>query len=145
MTMQPQRIAVGLGCDRGTPLATVRQALDEAIALAAADIQMVAVLASIDAKADELAFIDLAKEGGWPIRFFSAAELAVVPVPNPSNPVLRDMGTPSVSEAAALLAAGSDRDASALLLDKHKFRGADGKSATVSIARCISDFSTTYR
>lgn len=43
------RIAVGLGCDRGTPLATLQQALDEALlALAGARLADVAAAASID-------------------------------------------------------------------------------------------------
>jgi cobalt-precorrin 5A hydrolase len=70
-------------------------------------------------------------------------------VPNPSETVRRHTGTPSVSEAAALLAArqaaGNGRDApgptdaAALLLEKHRIRDADGRHATVSIARIIDD------
>jgi cobalt-precorrin 5A hydrolase len=58
-------------------------------------------------------------------------------VPNPSATVLRYLGTPSVSEAAALLAAGST--AKDLLIEKHKYRGADQKNATISIARIKHD------
>ena len=49
----------------------------------------------------------------------------------------RYTGTPSVSEAAALLAAGTSlaADPGALLVEKHRLRGADGRNATVSIAR----------
>nr|MBP7489379.1 cobalamin biosynthesis protein [Azospira sp.] len=54
------------------------------------------------------------------------------PVPNPSETVRKYTGTPSVSEAAALLAAGTDM--SRLLIEKHKLRGPDGRNATVSIA-----------
>jgi precorrin-3B C17-methyltransferase len=126
-------VAVGLGCDRGTPLATVRRALAQALGLAGIAERSVRVLASINIKADEAAFIALAVEGAWPLRFFGAAELAAVPVPNPSETVRKYTGTPSVSEAAALLAAGTG--AVNLLLEKHKLKGADGKSATISIAR----------
>jgi cobalt-precorrin 5A hydrolase len=42
------------------------------------------------------------------------------------------MGTPSVAEAAALLAARTS--ASELLVEKFKHKGADGRNATVSIA-----------
>jgi cobalt-precorrin 5A hydrolase len=42
------------------------------------------------------------------------------------------MGTPAVSEAAALLAAATTMDD--LLLEKYKYLGEDGKNATVSIA-----------
>ena len=126
-------IAIGMGCDRGTSLATVAHTLDAALAQAGLVRAHIAVLATIEAKRDEPAFIELAALGGWPLRFFSAAELAVVAVPNPSPTVLRHMGTPSVSEAAALLAAATD--ARYLLVEKHKHLGADCKNATISIAR----------
>ena len=102
----------------------------------------VAVLASIEAKADEAAFLQLAAQHGWPLQWYSAAQLAAVPVPNPSATVQRYMGTPSVSEAAALLAAQADLHA--LVVEKHKLRGPDGKNATVSIARMAAASSTPF-
>ena len=54
-------------------------------------------------------------------------------MPNPSETVRKYTGTPSVSEAAALLAAGAGMDQ--LIVEKLKFRGPDGRNATVSIAR----------
>lgn len=128
------QVAVGLGCDRGTPLATVAQTLDAALAQAGLGRAQVVVLASIEAKRDESAFAELAAQGGWPLRFFSAAELAAVPVPNPSATVLRHMGTPSVSEAAAVLA--GQTTAAGLVVEKFKHQGSDGRNATVSIATC---------
>ena len=135
-------LAIGLGCDRGTPLATVQQCLQQALALAGGTLADVAVLASIEAKADEAAFLQLAAQHGWPLQWYSAAQLAAVPVPNPSATVQRYMGTPSVSEAAALLAAQADLHA--LVVEKHKLRGPDGKNATVSIARMAAASSTPF-
>jgi len=51
--------------------------------------------------------------------------------------VRRHTGTPSVSAAAALLAAGPG--GGSLLLEKHKVLDAQGKHATVSIARISDD------
>ena len=133
-------VAVGLGCDRGTPLATVAHALDTALLQAGLVRAQITVLASIEAKRDELAFMELAEQGGWPLQFFTAAELAVVPVPNPSATVLRYMGTPSVSEAAAILAAqgvAAEPKHANLLLEKFRYKGADGRNATVSIAGVV--------
>lgn len=137
MSAASQSVAIGLGCDRGTPLSTVLHALDAALTQVGLSRAQVQVLASIEAKSNEVAFLELAKVGGWPLRFFSAAELAAVPVPNPSETVLRYMGTPSVSEAAALLAAGVQADQ--LLVEKFKHQGVDGKNATISIARIAHD------
>ncbi|MBI2308121.1 MAG: cobalamin biosynthesis protein [Rhodocyclales bacterium] len=127
------RIALGLGCDRGTPAATIAQAIAEALAAAGAAPADVAAVASIDLKADEAGLAEVAARHGWTIRFLAAAELAAVAVPNPSEIVRKYTGTPSVSEAAALLAAGADL--SHLIIEKHKVRGPDGRNATVSIAR----------
>ena len=128
-----KRLALGLGCDRNTPLTTVAQAIDEALALCHATINDVKAVASIDLKADEPALLQLAQQQGWTIRFYPAQELARVDVPNPSETVRKHTGTPSVSEAAALLAAHTDKQN--LIIEKHRHRGPDGRNATVSIAR----------
>jgi cobalt-precorrin 5A hydrolase len=124
------RVILGLGCDRGTAPETLQTAVDEALMVAGLNGAAVAGLATIDRKNDENAILQLAARYGWPLRFYTAEELARVQVPNPSETVRRYMGTPAVAEAAALLATGGD-----LLLEKYKYRGADGKNATVSIAR----------
>lgn len=127
------KIALGLGCDRGTPATTIAWCIDEALAQAQATLADVQAVASIDLKADEIGLAEVASANGWLIRFYPAAELAVVAVPNPSETVRKYTGTPSVSEAAALLAAGADQ--THLIIEKHKLRGQDGRNATVSIAR----------
>lgn len=126
-------ISLGLGCDRGTPAATIAQAIAQALAACGASETDVRAVASIDLKADEDGLLAVARERGWAIRFYAAAELAAVEVPNPSETVRKYTGTPSVSEAAALLAANADMGH--LLIEKHKLRGPDGRNATVSIAR----------
>lgn len=132
------RVSVGLGCDRGTPLATLQHALHTAMAQAGASCAQVQAVASIDLKADEPGLLALAQAHGWELVFFTPAQLAVVPVLNPSETVRKFTGTPSVSEAAALLVGGqgSPLPVSALLLEKFKHRGEDGRNATVSLARC---------
>lgn len=127
------RIALGLGCDRGTPAATIAEAIAEALAACGASEADIGAVASIDLKSDEAGLLAVARARGWKIRFHTAAELAAVAVPNPSETVRKYTGTPSVSEAAALLAAGAGM--SHLVIEKHKRRGPDGRNATVSIAR----------
>jgi len=126
-------IALGLGCDRGTPATTIARCIAEAgigFMFALADVQAVA---SIDLKADEIGLAEVAQANGWTIRFYPATELALIAVPNPSETVRKYTGTPSVSEAAAILVAGADQ--THLIIEKHKLRGPDGRNATVSIAR----------
>ncbi|GAA0740947.1 cobalamin biosynthesis protein [Ideonella azotifigens] len=128
------KLSLGIGCDRGTPRATLAQAVDLALAQIGATLADVAAVASITLKADEPGLLALAAERGWAVHFYEPGELAAVAVPNPSETVRRHTGTPSVSEAAALLAAGA-ADASALRVEKLRHRGADGRNATVSIAQ----------
>lgn len=132
--MRP-RLALGLGCDRGTPEATLRQAVDEALAQIGAAWPDVAAVASITLKADEVGLLALCRAQGWTPVFHTPDVLARVAVPNPSETVRRHTGTPSVSEAAALLAAGRADAMHALVVEKHRLRGPDGRHATVSVAR----------
>ena len=69
---------------------------------------------TIDVKADE-PFIGELHE---PVRFFTADELARIDVPTPSATVERHVGTPSVSEAAAILGSNGGH----LILNKIKGR-----------------------
>ncbi|MDA8257307.1 MAG: cobalamin biosynthesis protein [Betaproteobacteria bacterium] len=126
-------IALGIGCDRGTPAATIARCIAEALAACGATLADVRAVASIDLKANETGMQEVARTHRWTIRFYPAADLARVAVPNPSETVRRHTGTPSVAEAAALLAAGAGM--SQLLIEKHKLRGPDGRNATISIAR----------
>jgi cobalt-precorrin 5A hydrolase len=127
-----RRVTLGVGCDRGTAPETLHTAVMQALASVHLEPVAVATLATIDQKHDEAAILLLAAAQGWPLRLFGATELAQVPVPNPSATVLACMGTPAVAEAAALLAANGRMED--LVLEKFKYRGPDGKNATVSIA-----------
>ena len=124
-------VTIGLGCDRGAALATLEAALTEATR-GLGEIAVRAI-ATIDRKGDELAILELCARRGWPLRLYPAEALAQVAVPHPSATVMRVMGTPAVAEAAALLAAGVEMND--LLVEKYRYRGTDGKNATVSIAR----------
>ncbi|MDR1367835.1 MAG: cobalamin biosynthesis protein [Candidatus Accumulibacter sp.] len=129
----PFRIALGVGCDRGAARATLDEVVDAALAACGAKPADVEIVASIDLKADETALSEMAAARGWAIRFYPAVELAAVEVPRPSETVRRHTGTPSVSAAAALLAARAQK--SSLIVEKCHRRGLDGRNATVSIAR----------
>jgi len=129
------RVTLGVGCDRGTSLQTLDAAVDDALKIAGVARTAVVTLATIDKKSDEAGLLALAHAHGWSMTFYTAEELARVAVPNPSEMVRKHMGTPAVAEAAALLAARAG--STDLLVEKHKYRGADGKNATVSIARIV--------
>ncbi|MBF0161050.1 MAG: cobalamin biosynthesis protein [Magnetococcales bacterium] len=126
-------LAIGMGCDRGTPLTTLREALLEARHLYPFLWDQVTALATIDRKGDEVGLLQLADLFQLPLTLYPASRLAQMPVPTPSETVRRHMDTPSVAEAAALLA-GEEADGE-LLLPKQCYRGREGKHVTLAIAR----------
>lgn len=127
------KIILGMGCDRNTSLQTLHEAVNLTLQQAGLDMDAVAGLATIDKKSDEAGLLQLAEQNHWPMHFFPAEELAKIKVPNPSEVVMKYMGTPAVAEAAAMLAA--DTDVNDLIIEKNKYRGSDDKNATVSIVR----------
>lgn len=144
----PVAVALGVGCDRAASRDTLQQALNGALLAVGLVLPQVVAVASIDLKADEPGLLALAEMHGWPLHFYAPEQLARVAVPHPSETVRRHTGSPSVSEAAALLEAarvlGHSRPLTmaALLVEKFKHRGADGRNATVSIALCDPVFLT---
>jgi cobalt-precorrin 5A hydrolase/precorrin-3B C17-methyltransferase len=135
----PPALWVGMGCERGTSLELLERALQQALSAGELAEAAIAGLASAERKADEPALLQLAERHGWPLRCFSSAALNEVAVPNPSAVVQAELGTASVAEAAALLAAGPD---ARLKQDKRIERAAPGEqgAATVAIAQAASQW-----
>ena len=131
--VKQEKIILGVGCDRNTVLQTLESAVELALEDIAHDCKAVVAMATIDKKRDEVGLLELSHKNNWPLYFYSAQQLAQVDVPNPSEVVRKYMGTPAVSEAAAMLAANTGVEN--LLLEKFKYRGEDNKNATVSIVR----------
>jgi len=124
---------LGIGCDRGASLQTLTEVVNQGLKQLGITADQVIKLASIDKKSDEVGLLELSKQQGWPIQFFTAPELAQVDVPNPSAVVLKYMGTPAVSEAAAILAGKTTQES--LVLEKLKYCGSDTKNATLSVVK----------
>ncbi|MBY8880333.1 precorrin-3B C(17)-methyltransferase [Actinacidiphila acidipaludis] len=138
--VRPPSLVVGVGASSGVTagevLGLVRGTLRDA-RLAEAS---VTALATVDAKASEAGIVEAAAELDVELVTFAAPDLARIPVPNPSAAPLRAVGTPSVAEAAALLAAGHSAAAPAqdagtgpapeLVVSKRK-----SAMATVAVAR----------
>jgi cobalt-precorrin 5A hydrolase/cobalt-precorrin 5A hydrolase/precorrin-3B C17-methyltransferase len=99
------RVVLGVGASRGCPSAELAELVDAALTEAGLERADVAAVASADIKADEPAILELAAALGVPARFLPAEVLKAVTVPTPSAVVAAHVGTPSVSEAAALIVA----------------------------------------
>jgi cobalamin biosynthesis protein CbiG len=101
-------VTIGIGCKRGAGPGEVLELVRATLAEAGLPPSAVACIATIDRKKDEAAIVELAAKFGVPVRFFPADALtAQTPVAQTSERVLDAVDTPSVAEAAALLAAGS--------------------------------------
>ena len=102
----PPVLWLGIGCERDTSLSLIERAVATALHEAGLAKEAVAGLSTIDRKGDEPALLALAKQENWPLRLHQADALSRIDVPTPSSVVEAEMGTASVAEAAALLAAG---------------------------------------
>ncbi len=123
-----KQVALGLGCDRGCAVAAVEAAARAALDKAALSPKDVAVIATIDVKADEDALCHLARAWGVELRLFDAPTLeAETPrLDTPSDRVFALMGCHGIAEAAALACVGAD---GILLVAKIK-----GQNATAAVA-----------
>jgi cobalt-precorrin 5A hydrolase/precorrin-3B C17-methyltransferase len=134
----PPALWLGLGCERDTSLAVLERLVAEGLAQHGLAPEAVAGLASIDRKGDEPALLTLAEQRGWPLRLFDAPTLAGVSVPHPSEAVAREMGTPSVAEAAALQAASQAGGPARLLVEKKIGRAGAGERGAATLAVALA-------
>lgn len=136
----PRVLWVGIGCERGTSRQMIERAITEVMQAHALAESAIAGVATIDLKADEVGLAELCRDRLFPLRTFPAEMLRSVTVPTPSNVVEKAVGTPSVAEAAALLAAGAEPEAS-LLVAKEILRTAGEPGAvTVAIAQSAVEY-----
>lgn len=101
----PRVLWVGIGCERGTSKQLIEMAIRQTCEGYGLSENAIAGIATIDLKADEVGIVQLCEERHWPLRTFPAEVLRSVTVPNPSDVVAAEVGTPSVAEAAALYSA----------------------------------------
>lgn len=133
-TWHPPTLWIGLGCERNTSKELIEDSLQSFLASNNLSPLSIAGFATVDLKKDEKAFLEISKEKNLPIKFFTSLELSKINTPNPSNVVLNEIGTPSVAEAACIMAAG---EGSKLLKEKKIFKSKESskiKSGAVTIA-----------
>lgn len=125
LVLRPRCLTLGVGTVRGAPPEAVADLVRTTLETAGLALKAVGVLASVSLKEGEAALGRLAAQYGWAVRLYEPAALRAVAVPSPSAAVDDLVGTPSVSEAAAVLAAGGGP----LLVPKRRSR-----VATVAVA-----------
>jgi len=128
---RPRSLVVGVGCNRGTEAEEIARAVEAALRGHGLAARSIRGLATVDLKREEPGIRRYAERLGVPIHFYSAVDLrSADTTSNPSQVVQRWVGTPSVCEAAALLASR----ATSLLVPKTKT-----ENVTVAVARKVFD------
>lgn len=118
------KLVVGIGSSRGVRTAAVWSTLR----LAVPELAEIIAFATVDRRRDEPGLLAVIREHGAPLHCYPADELDVVDVPSPSGSVRDHVGTRSVAEAAALLAA-RDLGGGSLVVPKQR-----GEHVTVAVA-----------
>ena len=103
----PKIGVLGIGCRRGTSAAQLEAAFAPFCAAHGLAAVCITAAASIDLKAHEPGLLEFCRIHGWPVQFYSAAQLQNAPGQfTPSAFVRSVTGVDNVCERAAVLAAG---------------------------------------
>ncbi|MGL5193665.1 MAG: precorrin-3B C(17)-methyltransferase [Chroococcales cyanobacterium] len=133
----PRVLWVGIGCERGTSRRVVETAIAQVCQSHHFAQAAIAGIATIDIKGDEVGLLELCEARHWPLKTFPSEVLKSVTVPTPSTVVEQEVGTPSVAEAAAIVAAqgwnSPGETSNSLLVSKQIFR-LEGEPGAVTVA-----------
>lgn len=132
----PRVLWVGIGCERGTSKALIEWGIAQVFQANHLAEAAIAGIATIDLKADEVGLVEFCRDRDLPLRCFSAKALRSIDVPNPSTVVEAEVGTPSVSEAAAMLAASGELRVAKQIVRKDGEPGA----LTIAIAQAEQEY-----
>jgi cobalt-precorrin 5A hydrolase len=117
-------LVVGLGCQRGCPVSTLRALLDQALQAHRIGLHQIKALASIDLKRDEPGLIELAAQLELPLMFFNSEQLQGYKprLSHHSEIAFERTGCYGVAESAALALAEQLAQAPAtLLISRQKY------------------------
>ncbi|MDH6060096.1 cobalamin biosynthesis protein [Chrysosporum bergii ANA360D] len=140
-TVQKLKLWVGIGCQKGSSQNLIATAIKKILPENQLQENAIAGLATIETKATEVGLIELCRLRSFTLKTFSPDVLSTVIIPNPSNIAQRIVGTSSVAEASAILAASHltpsltiNQDLrTKLLIPKRIFR-LQGESGAVTLA-----------
>jgi len=128
---------VGIGCQKGISQELIKTAIQKVFQEYELIYSEIAGIATIDKKAAEIGLVEFCELEKLALKTFSAELLNNVFVPNPNNTITKLMGTSSVAEASAILAALEMTSVEiTLLVPKQIFRLPEEAGAvTVAVAK----------
>jgi cobalt-precorrin 5A hydrolase len=132
-----QVLWLGVGCKRGTSWQLIDWAIEQVFRENQLCQSAIAGIATIDIKASEVGLVELCNLNNLPLKTFSVQILRSVCVPNPATIINHKVDTPSVAEAAAILAASAFSNTETLgvrlLVPKQIFQ-LQGQTGAVTLA-----------
>ena len=107
LTLVPPALVLGVGCRRGITQETLEKRFTAFCAENAILPQAISCAATIDLKCEEAGLLDFCAGHGWPLSFYSAAELRALEGDFSVSPFVEETtGVGNVCERAACLRAG---------------------------------------
>ncbi|MQA10430.1 MAG: precorrin-3B C(17)-methyltransferase [Pseudonocardiaceae bacterium] len=141
LRLVPRTLVVGVGAARGVSTTAVTSAVAKLHERHRLDARAVRAFATVELKADERGILETVQDWAFwngevdsRLLTYSADELAGMAVPNPSEVVAAEVGTPSVAEAAALRGAGEFAGDGPVELVAEKLKG---DNVTAAAARIV--------
>jgi cobalt-precorrin 5A hydrolase len=116
---RPKSLVLGIGCDRGVSCTQIDEFVQTSFAAQRLSFKSVRNVATVDLKQDEEGLQEFCAKHKLELVSYPSEKLKQVRAPNPSATVEKYVGTPGVSEPAAMLSAGGDRPAD-LIVPKQK-------------------------
>ncbi len=131
---------LGIGCRQGISQEIITREVDRILAKYQIIKTEIIGVATIDLKAKEPSIQSYCQENNFYIQTFSQAELRQVEVPHAATLIRDKIGTHSVAEAAAILAASLNARRAILVIPKQVLPEKAKKGMmTIAVARSIVD------
>lgn len=127
--LRPKNLVVGIGCNSNISRDEIEYAVKKTLKENGLSFLSVCTIATIDRKANESGLVEFTKRHGFEMKTWTADELNSVSNVEQSKTVFEATGAYSVSEPAALLAAGNNN----LLVSKQRLG-----NVTVAVAENMS-------
>ena len=133
---------VGIGCQQGISQGLIKAAIKKVFQEYQLVYSEIAGIATIDKKASEIGLVEFCDLENLPLKTFSSEFLNNVFVPNPNHTITKFMGTSSIAEASAILAArettSKEIKLSKLLVPKQILRLPEtAVSVTIAVAKSV--------
>ena len=103
---RPKSLVLGIGCDRGTSCERIEGFVLEILKKEQLSFKSVRNIATAEAKRDEPGLNAFCEKHGFALVCYESEVLKGIKAPNPSAVVLKHVGTPGVSEPAAMISSG---------------------------------------